>query len=182
MSDTTATRRQVIRLESVFSVLHRADSERHGQAGGSEATTSITGLRGPSDGRVGLRAGGRVDGARESRHNGARERTGHTTSTHRRSLPHCRRCRCSARRCGLPVARRAPTKVIFLVLWPTEQREQHFELMGRLSALFGDKSMLMCLQGQRKANLVYEYLKDLDARATDFAVSRVELSTTAFRK
>jgi len=60
----------------------------------------------------------------------------------------------------------APTKVIFLVLWPTEKREQHFELMGRLSALMRDKSMLMCLQGQQKPHLVYEYLKDLDARVT----------------
>jgi len=76
----------------------------------------------------------------------------------------------------------APTKVIFLVLWPTEQREQHFELMGRLSALLRDKSMLMCLQGQRKGHLVYEYLKDLDDRATDTAAGRVELSSTAFGK
>jgi PTS system nitrogen regulatory IIA component len=59
----------------------------------------------------------------------------------------------------------APTKLIFVVLGPHEPRERHFELMGRLSALLRDKSMLMFLQGQRTAHEVYDYLVDLDARA-----------------
>src|SRR5437867_3596781 len=59
----------------------------------------------------------------------------------------------------------APTKLIFVVLGPHEPRERHFELMGRLSALLRDKSMLMFLQGQRSAQEVYDYLVDLDARA-----------------
>jgi PTS system nitrogen regulatory IIA component len=58
-----------------------------------------------------------------------------------------------------------PTKLIFLVLGPYEQRERHFELMGRLSALMRDKSTLMFLQGRRTPRDVFEYLVDLDARS-----------------
>lgn len=60
-----------------------------------------------------------------------------------------------------------PTKLIFLVLGPYEQRERHFELMGRLSAMMRDKMTLMFLQGRRTPHEVFEYLVDLDARAGD---------------
>src|SRR2546426_273779 len=60
-----------------------------------------------------------------------------------------------------------PTKLIFLLLGPYDQREQHFELMGRLSALMRDKTTLMFLQGHRAPHEVCEYLADLDARAGD---------------
>jgi mannitol/fructose-specific phosphotransferase system IIA component (Ntr-type) len=59
----------------------------------------------------------------------------------------------------------APTKLIFLLLGPYAEREQHFELMGRLSALMRDKTTLMFLQGHRAPHEVCEYLADLDARA-----------------
>ena len=72
----------------------------------------------------------------------------------------------------------APTKLIFLVLAPYEQREQQFELMGRLSALMRDKSMLMFLQGRRTPREVYEYLQDLDARASESPQTATVLSTT----
>jgi PTS system fructose-specific IIC component len=58
-----------------------------------------------------------------------------------------------------------PTKLIFLVLAPYEQRERHFELMGRLSALMRDKMTLMFLQGRRTAREVHDYLVDLDTRS-----------------
>jgi mannitol/fructose-specific phosphotransferase system IIA component (Ntr-type) len=58
-----------------------------------------------------------------------------------------------------------PTKLVFLVLGPFEQRERHFELMGRLSALMRDKSTLMFLQGRRTPREVFDYLTDLDARS-----------------
>ena len=60
-----------------------------------------------------------------------------------------------------------PTKLIFLVIGPHERREQHIELMGRLSALIRDKSTLMFLQGRRTPREVFEYLTDLDARYQD---------------
>ena len=183
MSDTTATRRQVIRLESVFSP-YCIEQIPNGMAKQAVLKQLLRSL---------VFAGLVTDASVCELAEGLMERESHGTTALGKGLaiPHLRTdavCRIVG---AVGVAPDgvdfqsldgAPTKVIFLVLWPTEQREQHFELMGRLSALLRDKSMLMCLQGQRKANLVYEYLKDLDARATDFAVSRVELSTTAFRK
>jgi mannitol/fructose-specific phosphotransferase system IIA component (Ntr-type) len=58
-----------------------------------------------------------------------------------------------------------PTRLVFLVLGPYEQRERHFELMGRLSAMMRDKTTLMFLQGRRSPRDVFEYLADLDARS-----------------
>lgn len=60
-----------------------------------------------------------------------------------------------------------PTKLIFLLLGPHEQREQHIELMGRLSALMQDKSTLMFLQGHRTPHAVHDFLEDLDARSDE---------------
>lgn len=183
MSDTTATRRQAITLESVFC----PDCIVQIPSGIPKETVLKQLLR--SLAFAGLLRDVSVCELAEA----LMERESHGTTALGKGLaiPHLRTdavCRIVG---AVGVAPEgvdfqsldgAPTKVVFLVLWPTEQREQHFELMGRLSALLRDKSMLMCLQGQRKANLVYEYLKDLDARVTDFAVSRIELSTTACRK
>jgi mannitol/fructose-specific phosphotransferase system IIA component (Ntr-type) len=68
-----------------------------------------------------------------------------------------------------------PTKLIFLVLGPYDQRERHFELLGRLSALMRDKSVRMFLQGRRTPREVAEYLKDIDARAAEDICDRAGL-------
>lgn len=70
-----------------------------------------------------------------------------------------------------------PTKLVFLLLGPHEQREQHIELMGRLSALMRDKSTLMFLQGQRTPHAVHDYLADLDARSEEGPRSSSEFAT-----
>lgn len=59
------------------------------------------------------------------------------------------------------------TKLIFLVIGPHAAREQHIEVMGRLSALMRDKSALMYLQGRRASLDVFDYLEELDARSDD---------------
>lgn len=57
------------------------------------------------------------------------------------------------------------TKLILLVLGPFAQRERHFELMGRLSALLRDKTTLWFLKEPHTADEVFEYFTDLDARS-----------------
>lgn len=72
-----------------------------------------------------------------------------------------------------------PTRLIFLVLGPYEQRERHFELMGRLSAMMRDKMTLIFLQGRRSPREVFEYLVDLDARSGEVASGVAELASAA---
>jgi len=62
-----------------------------------------------------------------------------------------------------------PTKLVFLVLGPYEQRESHFELMGRISAFMRDKATLMFLQGHRARDEIHHFLADLDARSGEGA-------------
>jgi PTS system nitrogen regulatory IIA component len=69
-----------------------------------------------------------------------------------------------------------PTKLVFLVLGPYEQRERHFELMGRLSAMMRDKMTLMFLQGRRTPREAFEYLADLDARSGEADSAVAELA------
>lgn len=57
------------------------------------------------------------------------------------------------------------TKLVLLVLGPYQQRERHFELMGRLSALLRDKTTLWFLKGRHTQDEVFEYLTELDARS-----------------
>ena len=73
------------------------------------------------------------------------------------------------------------TKLVLLVLGPYEQRERHFELMGRLSALLRDKTTLWFLKEPHTADEVFEYLTDLDARSGEGAGSpgRPPVSTAA---
>lgn len=59
----------------------------------------------------------------------------------------------------------ASTKLVLLVLGPYKERERHFELMGRLSAVLRDKTTLWFLQGRRTAEEVFEYLTEFDARS-----------------
>lgn len=61
------------------------------------------------------------------------------------------------------------TKLVLLVLGPYDQRERHFELMGRLSALLRDKTTLWFLKEPHSADEVFEYLTDLDARSSEGA-------------
>lgn len=72
----------------------------------------------------------------------------------------------------------APTKLVFLVLGPFEQRERHLELMGRLSALMRDKATLMFLQCRRTRREVHEYLAELDARFNEVPGTTADLATT----
>ena len=59
------------------------------------------------------------------------------------------------------------TKLVLLVIGPYEQRERHFELLGRLVALLHDKATLWFLKGHRTPIEVYEYFTELDARSGD---------------
>lgn len=75
----------------------------------------------------------------------------------------------------------ASTKLVLLVLGPSEERERHFELMGRLSALLRDKTTLWFLNEPHTADEVFEYLTDLDLRSGESARSpnRLPVGTVA---
>lgn len=70
----------------------------------------------------------------------------------------------------------AATKVVLMVLGPFEQRERHFELMGRLSTFMRDKAKLVFLQGGRTPREVVEFLQDLDVRGSEATGAAIECS------
>jgi mannitol/fructose-specific phosphotransferase system IIA component (Ntr-type) len=58
----------------------------------------------------------------------------------------------------------APTHVVFLVLAQFDEREQHLEVMGRLSSLIHDKTTQFFLGSRPSPASVHEFLVDRDAR------------------
>ena len=57
---------------------------------------------------------------------------------------------------------RQPVHVLFLLLGPLDQREQHFDILGRISSLGRDKTMRMQLRGSCSPSDVLEILEELD--------------------
>jgi len=53
---------------------------------------------------------------------------------------------------------------VFLILASLEGREQHFELLGRITALGKDKGQRLQLRGCRSAERLHRFLQELDRR------------------
>jgi mannitol/fructose-specific phosphotransferase system IIA component (Ntr-type) len=51
---------------------------------------------------------------------------------------------------------------IFLVLAPLDGREEHYEVLGRITAIGRDKSRRAQLRGCRSAEAVHDFLQELD--------------------
>lgn len=58
---------------------------------------------------------------------------------------------------------RQPVHVVFLLLGPLGEREQHFDILGRIGSLGRDKMIRMQLLGCRSPDEVIEVLEEIDA-------------------
>ena len=57
---------------------------------------------------------------------------------------------------------RQPVHLVFLLLGPLEQREQHFDILGRISSLRQDKTIRTQLRGCRSTGDVLAILEEMD--------------------
>jgi mannitol/fructose-specific phosphotransferase system IIA component (Ntr-type) len=57
---------------------------------------------------------------------------------------------------------RLPVHLVFLLLGPLEQREQHFDILGRISSLRQDKTIRTQLRGCRSISDVLAILEEID--------------------
>jgi len=55
-----------------------------------------------------------------------------------------------------------PVHSVFLLLAPLKNREQHYEVLGRISAIGKDKGRRLQLRGCRSAEAVHDFLQELD--------------------
>ena len=55
-----------------------------------------------------------------------------------------------------------PVHVIFLILAPTEGRNQYFDVLGKIAAVARDKSLLLRLRGCRTPGEAHAFLQELD--------------------
>lgn len=55
-----------------------------------------------------------------------------------------------------------PVQSIFLLLAPLDKREQHYEVLGRITAIGRDKSQRIQLRGCHTAEAVHHFLQELD--------------------
>jgi PTS system nitrogen regulatory IIA component len=58
-----------------------------------------------------------------------------------------------------------PVRCVFLVVGPPELREQHFDLLGRITAIGRDKSLRLQLLGCRSPEGIHHFLEELDRSA-----------------
>lgn len=57
-----------------------------------------------------------------------------------------------------------PVQSVFLLMAPLNDREKHFEVLGRITAIGRDKSLRLQLHGCRTAAAAHDFLKELDRR------------------
>jgi mannitol/fructose-specific phosphotransferase system IIA component (Ntr-type) len=65
-----------------------------------------------------------------------------------------------------------PVRSVFLLVGPPENREQHFELLGRIAAIGRDKTLRLQLQGCRTAEGIHHFLEELDRNAAHVRVNK----------
>lgn len=101
-----------------------------------------------------------------------RERLGSTAMGKGFAFPHCRTTAVSDRivgALGLDAAGIAfdavdgePVHAVFLMLSPLDLREQHYELLGRVTALGKDKSLRLQLKGCRNVEAAHRFIRQFD--------------------
>jgi mannitol/fructose-specific phosphotransferase system IIA component (Ntr-type) len=118
---------------------------------------------------------GRVEAASESalvRLIMAREEMGSTAMGNGIAMPHCRTTvveqfvgvvGIDTKGIDFSALDRLPVHLVFLLLGPLEQREQHFDILGRISRLRQEKTIRTQLRGCRSTSDVLAILGELDS-------------------
>jgi mannitol/fructose-specific phosphotransferase system IIA component (Ntr-type) len=101
----------------------------------------------------------------------AREKLGSTALYNGIAFPHCRTSVTAKFQGVLGMDERGipfdavdgePVHDVFLVLAPLEGREQHYEILGRITAIGRSKSRRLQLRGCQSAEAVHQFLQELD--------------------
>jgi PTS system nitrogen regulatory IIA component len=60
-----------------------------------------------------------------------------------------------------------PVYVVFLLLAPLDDRAQHFDVLGQISAIGKDKALRLCLRGCQSPHDLNRFLQDWDRNLGD---------------
>jgi mannitol/fructose-specific phosphotransferase system IIA component (Ntr-type) len=102
----------------------------------------------------------------------AREKMGSTALGNGIAFPHCRSSMTETFLGVVGIDRHGvafdaldgePVYCIFLLLGPLDNREQHFDVLGRINAIGRDKALRLQLRGSRTPEQVQFFLRELDS-------------------